>query len=124
MDDLVSKGWFEDSPKDWDVFRMKNIMNPKEGRSKSGEEELLSVTINRGVVKRTEYLEDEEGGSRSETLVGYKLVGTAGDILAQTSEIRFFRWKKKWFNVRAENLDSFWKKKMGGGTKAPPQPAD
>ena len=58
------------------------------------------------------------------TLVGYKLVGTAGDILAQTSEIRFFRWKKKWFNVRAENLDSFWKKKMGGGNKVPPQPAD
>ena len=74
MGDLVSKGWFEDSPKDWDVFRMKNIMNPKEGRSETGEEELLSVTINRGVVKRTEYLEDEEGGSRSETLVGYKLV--------------------------------------------------
>ncbi len=74
MGDLVSKGWFEDFPKDWDVFRMKNIMNPKEGRSETGEEELLSVTINRGVVKRTEYLEDEEGGSRSETLVGYKLV--------------------------------------------------
>jgi type I restriction enzyme, S subunit len=72
--DLVFKGWFEKTPDKWDIFRMKNIMKPREGRSVTGEEELLSVTINGGVVRRSEYLGDDEGGSRSETLVGYKLV--------------------------------------------------
>lgn len=74
MGDLVFKGWFEKTPDKWDIFRMKNIMKPREGRSVTGEEELLSVTINGGVVRRSEYLGDDEGGSRSETLVGYKLV--------------------------------------------------
>jgi len=71
---LVDKHWYESTPEDWGVERMKNIMCPREERSDLGEEELLSVTINQGVIKRSEYLDDEEGGSRAETLIGYKKV--------------------------------------------------
>lgn len=74
MNILIDNGWYENTPKDWNIERMKNIMSPKNERSKTGEEELLSVTINNGVVRRKDYLNDEEGGSRSETLEGYKLV--------------------------------------------------
>ena len=74
MIELIDKDWYENTPKDWDIERMKNIMITKEGRSLTGEEELLSVTIKKGVEKRRDYLEDEKGGSRSETLIGYKIV--------------------------------------------------
>ena len=74
MIELIYKGWYENTPKDWDIERIKNIMIPKEGKSLHGEEELLSVTINNGVQKRKDYLQDDEGGSRSDTLIGYKIV--------------------------------------------------
>ena len=67
--------WLEQTPIHWNVLRMKNIMSPLEGRSQTGDEELLSVTIEGGVVKRSDYLgNDTESQSRSESLVGYKLV--------------------------------------------------
>ena len=74
MNDLPKKEWFEKVPEEWNVMRMKNIMSPKEEKSTSGEEELLSVTIHEGVIKRSEYLDDDEGGSRADSLVGYKIV--------------------------------------------------
>ena len=74
MNDLSKTSWFESTPTEWSVQRMKNIISPREDRSVSGEEELLSVTINEGIIKRSQYLNDEEGGSRAESLIGYKIV--------------------------------------------------
>ena len=74
MDNFNPKKWFEDTPKEWSIQRMKNIMSVKDDRSVSGEEQLLSVTIHNGVIKRSEYLDDDEGGSRADSLIGYKIV--------------------------------------------------
>lgn len=74
MAEMKSNEWFEPTPADWSVQRMKNIMLPREERSIHGEEELLSVTINEGLIKRAEYLDEDEGTSRAESLVGYKVV--------------------------------------------------
>lgn len=74
MNSLSKSQWFEPIPDSWSVQRMKNIMTPRDGRSFDGREELLSVTIQNGVIKRSQYLDDDEGGSRAESLVGYKIV--------------------------------------------------
>jgi type I restriction enzyme S subunit len=74
MAEIIEKGWYEPSPADWSVQRMKNIMLPREDKSVDGEEELLSVTINEGIIKRSEYLDEDEGTSRADSLVGYKVV--------------------------------------------------
>ena len=74
MNSICKSDWFEPVPNTWSVQRMKNIMTPKEGRSSDGNEELLSVTIQNGVVKRSQYLDDDDGGSRADSLVGYKIV--------------------------------------------------
>jgi type I restriction enzyme S subunit len=74
MTEFINKGWYEPTPVEWNVQRMKNVMSPKEERSLTGEEELLSVTINEGIIKRSQYLDDDEGGSRADSLVGYKVV--------------------------------------------------
>lgn len=74
MNNLSENGWFEKTPDDWVVERMKNIMFVGEKKSSLGKEELLSVTINEGVIKRSQYLNDIEGGSRAESLIGYKIV--------------------------------------------------
>ena len=74
MGNLADKEWYEPTPVEWDIQRMKNIMDPREGRSELGEETLLSVTINEGIIKRSTYLNDDEGGSRAESLIGYKTV--------------------------------------------------
>jgi type I restriction enzyme, S subunit len=74
MDNLADKEWYEPTPVEWEIQRMKNIMDPREGRSELGEETLLSVTINEGIIKRSKYLNDDEGGSRAESLIGYKTV--------------------------------------------------
>jgi type I restriction enzyme S subunit len=74
MNSIFKSEWFEPIPDTWSVQRMKNIMTPKEGRSSDGNEKLLSVTIQNGVVKRSQYLDDDDGGSRADSLVGYKIV--------------------------------------------------
>ena len=74
MNKLIFKGWYEDTPESWEVKRMKNIMNVRKDVSKEGKEELLSVTIKEGIEKRSEYLNEDVGRSRAESLVGYKKV--------------------------------------------------
>jgi len=62
-------------PSHWKVQRLKTVLKVYDVRSETGEEELLSVTIGNGVVKRREYLDDDdEHLSRAESLEGYKLV--------------------------------------------------
>jgi type I restriction enzyme S subunit len=74
MAEMKFNEWYEPTPADWMIQRMKNIMSPREEKSIDGEEELLSVTINEGIIKRTEYLDEDEGTSRADSLVGYKVV--------------------------------------------------
>ena len=40
--------WIGKIPNGWNIVRMKNIMYPNDGRSDTGSEELLSVTIEGG----------------------------------------------------------------------------
>jgi type I restriction enzyme S subunit len=74
MAEMKLNEWYEPTPPDWSIQRMKNIMFPREERSVHGDEELLSVTIHRGVVKRSEYIDEDEGTSRADSLAGYKVV--------------------------------------------------
>lgn len=74
MTEMNFNEWYEPTPAEWSIQRMKNIMSPREERSLDGEEELLSVTINEGIIKRSEYLNEDEGTSRADSLVGYKVV--------------------------------------------------
>ena len=67
--------WVGDVPFDWKTLRLKHILKPSECRSVTGDEELLSITIDRGVVKRSEYIgSNDQSLTRAETLVGYKFV--------------------------------------------------
>ena len=67
--------WIGEIPKHWSVRRLKYHLTPREERSQDGTEELLSVTINPGVIRRRDYLgNDEDHISRAESLVGYKVV--------------------------------------------------
>ncbi len=74
MDKINFNEWYEPTPADWSIQRMKNIMSPRGERSVNGEEELLSVTIHEGVIKRAEYMDEDEGTSRADSLEGYKVV--------------------------------------------------
>ena len=67
--------WIGEIPSHWKVVRLKYLIEPREGRSKLGTEELLSVTIQDGVVRRRDYLGNEdEPLTRADDLTGYKLV--------------------------------------------------
>lgn len=74
MAEMNFNEWYEPTPADWSIQRMKNIMVPREERSAHGEEELLSVTIHGGVIKRSEYIDEDDETSRADSLVGYKIV--------------------------------------------------
>jgi type I restriction enzyme, S subunit len=65
--------WVGEIPDHWTVKRLKYIFTPREERSETGEEELLSVTIPDGVVRRRDYISNDDHISRSESLVGYKV---------------------------------------------------
>ena len=67
--------WIGEIPKHWKVTRLKYLLMSREERSHSGTEELLSVTIDPGVIRRRDYLGNEEDHiSRADSLVGYKVV--------------------------------------------------
>jgi type I restriction enzyme, S subunit len=66
--------WIGEIPKGWNSIRLKYCLLAREDKTETGEEELLSVTINEGVIKRTDYIKEGEHTSRSESLIGYRLV--------------------------------------------------
>jgi type I restriction enzyme S subunit len=64
--------WIGEIPRHWECKLLKYVFKSVREKSENGDEELLSVMIRRGVVKRTEYLEDDiEHITRSESLKGY-----------------------------------------------------
>uniref|UniRef100_UPI0040480AD4 restriction endonuclease subunit S n=1 Tax=Polynucleobacter sp. TaxID=2029855 RepID=UPI0040480AD4 len=67
--------WIRELPDHWNCLRLKLVLKGREERSETGSEELLSVTIDPGVLKRRDFLgNDEEHISRAEDLSGYKIV--------------------------------------------------
>ena len=65
--------WLGQIPAHWDVLRNKNVLNEIDSRSRSGKEQLLSVSEYHGVRPRSEFVGSDEFLTRAESLVGYKL---------------------------------------------------
>ncbi|MDA7443234.1 restriction endonuclease subunit S [Candidatus Pelagibacter ubique] len=72
--------WIDKIPKHWKIKRLKYLTKLKKEYTDTGEEELLSVTETRGIVKRKDLRENNETLSSSEDLVGYRLV-EPGDLV-------------------------------------------
>lgn len=72
--------WIGDIPSHWSIRRLKYLTQVRKELSEHGDEELLSVTESRGIVKRKELRNTEENISRSENLSGYRLV-RKGDLV-------------------------------------------
>ena len=64
--------WIGKIPVNWDVKMLKFIFRSIRKKSETGEEELLSVLIKKGVVKRRDFLDnDSKHLTRSKSLIGY-----------------------------------------------------
>lgn len=63
--------WLGEIPNDWDVCKLKFLLDEVNVRSKSGNEELLSLSKYQGIIPKNSL--DERSGGAS-TLVGYKKV--------------------------------------------------
>jgi len=81
--------WFGDMPSAWKAKRFKYLTQPRKELSKTGGEELLSVTEVRGIVKRQELRSNDESLSRSENLTGYRHV-KKGDLVSNIMLV----WKR------------------------------
>jgi type I restriction enzyme S subunit len=63
--------WLGEIPSSWQISRVKHILRPVDLRSTTGEEQLLSLRMNRGLVV---HANQGQGESRKEALIGYKIV--------------------------------------------------
>lgn len=63
--------WIGEIPIEWEVIRLKYLLNELNIRSETGKEELLSLSKYNGVIPKS-YLEERAGGA--ESLIGYKIV--------------------------------------------------
>jgi type I restriction enzyme S subunit len=63
--------WLGEIPNDWDVCKLKFLLDEVNVRSKSGNEELLSLSKYQGIIPKNSLDERSDGAS---TLVGYKKV--------------------------------------------------
>ena len=73
--------WLGEFPAHWRLLRIKNLFQEMDSRSKTGSEELLSVSHYTGVTLKRESLENEDDHlTNAESLVGYKLV-QQGDLV-------------------------------------------
>ena len=80
---------FKELPAKWKVKRFKYLTKSRKELSKTGNEELLSVTEVRGIVKRRELKTNDENLSRSEDLTGYRHV-KKGDLVSNIMLV----WKR------------------------------
>ena len=81
--------WFRDLPSTWKVKRFKYLTQSRKEVSTTGEEELLSVTEVRGIVKRRELKSNDDSLSRAEDLTGYRHV-KKGDLVSNIMLV----WKR------------------------------
>lgn len=66
--------WIGEIPEHWQIKRFKEIFTERKDFSKTGEEDLLSVSEYYGVARRKDKMsDDDEYESRAESLVGYKI---------------------------------------------------
>jgi len=86
---ISNSPWFGDIPSQWKAKRFKYLTQSRKELSKTGEEELLSVTEVRGIVKRQELRSNNESLSRSEDLTGYRHV-KKGDLVSNIMLV----WKR------------------------------
>ncbi len=73
-------GWFGILPEDWEILRAKYLFKERKDLSKTGDEELLTVSHLTGVSRRAD---KDVNMFLAESLVGYKLV-SAGDVVVNT----------------------------------------
>ena len=66
--------WIGQIPEDWTLKKFKFLSNPRKENSKEGTEELLSVSEYSGVSLRKNNIEEDSFISRSESLIGYRIV--------------------------------------------------
>jgi type I restriction enzyme, S subunit len=66
--------WLGEVPEHWDLRRFKYVLKERDGRSKTGAEQLLRVSQYTGVTERRRADGLDGPDSRAETLVGYKSV--------------------------------------------------
>lgn len=78
-----------DIPSNWEVKRFKDIFVESDEVSKSGKEDLLSVSEYYGVARRKDKMAEEEYESRAESLEGYKICHK-GDLVSNI----MLTWKK------------------------------
>jgi type I restriction enzyme S subunit len=81
--------WIGEIPEHWEIKKNKYITIPQKNKSENGEEELLSVSENKGVIPRKEIRDDEQVLTRSETLEGYLIV-KKGDLVSNI----MLMWKR------------------------------
>jgi type I restriction enzyme S subunit len=73
--------WLSEFPSHWEVLRIKNLFQEMDSRSKTGSEELLSVSYHTGVYLKRESLENENDHlTNASSLIGYKKVAK-GDLI-------------------------------------------
>jgi type I restriction enzyme S subunit len=73
--------WLQQVPEHWELLRTKNFLREVNVRSKTGKEDLLSVSQYTGITKRKDSLRGGSGlVTTAKTLVGYKLV-EPGDLV-------------------------------------------
>jgi type I restriction enzyme, S subunit len=66
--------WLGEIPEHWETIRLQHLFKEQDGRSVSGNEDLLSVSHYTGVTKRKERFNSGELITNAESLVGYKIV--------------------------------------------------
>lgn len=77
---INNRSHISEVPESWELKRLKYLTKPKKDLSETGEEELLSVTETRGIIKRRDLKSADEPLSRSDDLIGYRLV-EEGDLV-------------------------------------------
>ena len=82
--------WIGDIPSHWNVKLMKFIIKPIREKTETGDEELLSVLIKKGVVRRKDFLgKKSENITRSESLVGY-IKCSKGNLVNNIMKMGFY----------------------------------
>lgn len=69
--------WIGETPSSWRILRIKNLIEERNERSEDGSEELLSVSVNKGVIPKAELSQQT---MLADSLVGYKKV-YEGDLV-------------------------------------------
>ena len=79
IDSKVS--WLGMIPEHWEVRRIKYVFKELDSRSKTGKEDLLSVSQYTGVTRKSDKVSEGESISNAKTLEGYKIVAKGNLVI-------------------------------------------